>query len=127
MAATLPAPSTWGLLRHRLGLDRARILSSGAAPVHPDLLRWFLPQLLLYPVGFLAIALLHAHRVFALPSEAGSGGGGGSGADGSTRPAPAARQRTSSPRRSADQSEEDGTAERGYPGALAGPGRPTPW
>jgi long-chain acyl-CoA synthetase len=29
------------LLRRRLGLDRARILSSGAAPVHPDLLRWF--------------------------------------------------------------------------------------
>jgi len=28
-------------LRHRLGLDRARILASGAAPVHPDLLRWF--------------------------------------------------------------------------------------
>ena len=26
----------------QLGLDRARILSSGAAPVHPDLLRWFL-------------------------------------------------------------------------------------
>jgi long-chain acyl-CoA synthetase len=24
-----------------MGLDRARILSSGAAPVHPDLLRWF--------------------------------------------------------------------------------------
>jgi putative peptidoglycan lipid II flippase len=35
-----------------------------------DLLRWFLPQLLLYPIGFLAIALLHAHRVFALPSAA---------------------------------------------------------
>jgi long-chain acyl-CoA synthetase len=29
------------LLRHKMGLDRARILSSGAAPVHPDLLRWF--------------------------------------------------------------------------------------
>jgi long-chain acyl-CoA synthetase len=29
------------LLRRRLGLDRARILSSGAAPIHPDLLRWF--------------------------------------------------------------------------------------
>ncbi|HEX4866943.1 MAG TPA: long-chain fatty acid--CoA ligase [Acidimicrobiales bacterium] len=29
------------VLRHRLGLDRARMLSSGAAPVHPDLLRWF--------------------------------------------------------------------------------------
>lgn len=29
------------LLRRRLGLDRARILSSGAAPVHADLLRWF--------------------------------------------------------------------------------------
>lgn len=35
-----------------------------------DLLRWFLPQLLLYPVGFLAIALLHAHRSYALPSAA---------------------------------------------------------
>jgi putative peptidoglycan lipid II flippase len=35
-----------------------------------DLLRWFLPQLLLYPIGFLAIALLHAHRTFALPSAA---------------------------------------------------------
>jgi long-chain acyl-CoA synthetase len=29
------------LLRHKLGLDQARMLSSGAAPVHPDLLRWF--------------------------------------------------------------------------------------
>lgn len=29
------------LLRRKLGLDQARILSSGAAPVHPDLLRWF--------------------------------------------------------------------------------------
>jgi long-chain acyl-CoA synthetase len=29
------------LLRHRLGLDAARLLASGAAPVHPDLLRWF--------------------------------------------------------------------------------------
>jgi long-chain acyl-CoA synthetase len=28
-------------LRHKLGLDRARVLSSGAAPIHPDLLRWF--------------------------------------------------------------------------------------
>ena len=28
-------------LRRRLGLDQARILASGAAPVHPDLLRWF--------------------------------------------------------------------------------------
>ena len=27
-------------LRQRVGLDRARILSSGAAPIHPDLLRW---------------------------------------------------------------------------------------
>jgi long-chain acyl-CoA synthetase len=29
------------LLRHKLGLDHARLLSSGAAPIHPDLLRWF--------------------------------------------------------------------------------------
>lgn len=29
------------LLRRRMGLDKARLLSSGAAPVHPDLLRWF--------------------------------------------------------------------------------------
>jgi long-chain acyl-CoA synthetase len=29
------------MLRRKLGLDRARMLSSGAAPVHPDLLRWF--------------------------------------------------------------------------------------
>ena len=29
------------LLRWRMGLDRARLLASGAAPVHPDLLRWF--------------------------------------------------------------------------------------
>jgi len=29
------------LLRWRMGLDRVRLLASGAAPVHPDLLRWF--------------------------------------------------------------------------------------
>ncbi|MEL7209100.1 MAG: lipid II flippase MurJ, partial [Actinomycetota bacterium] len=35
-----------------------------------DLLRYFLPQLVLYPFGFLAIALLNARRVFALPAAA---------------------------------------------------------
>ena len=34
------------------------------------LLRFFLPQLVLYPFGFLAIALLNARRVFALPAAA---------------------------------------------------------
>jgi long-chain acyl-CoA synthetase len=33
--------SVGALLRHKLGLDEARMLSSGAAPIHPDLLRWF--------------------------------------------------------------------------------------
>ncbi len=28
-------------IRRQLGLDQARMLSCGAAPVHPDLLRWF--------------------------------------------------------------------------------------
>jgi long-chain acyl-CoA synthetase len=28
-------------LRHKLGLDAARIIVSSAAPIHPDLLRWF--------------------------------------------------------------------------------------
>ena len=29
-------------LRHKVGLDRARLLVSSAAPIHPDLIRWFL-------------------------------------------------------------------------------------
>jgi long-chain acyl-CoA synthetase len=29
-----------GRIRHAMGLDRARILVSGAAPIHPDLLHW---------------------------------------------------------------------------------------
>jgi long-chain acyl-CoA synthetase len=41
-AAHLVLDRTIGtLLRRRLGLDRARVLSSGAAPIHADLLRWF--------------------------------------------------------------------------------------
>ncbi len=39
-------------LRHQLGLDRARVLVSAAAPVHPDLVSWFhaigLPLLQIY-------------------------------------------------------------------------------
>jgi long-chain acyl-CoA synthetase len=33
--------SAGALLRHKLGLQAARLLTSGAAPVHADLLRWF--------------------------------------------------------------------------------------
>lgn len=35
-----------------------------------DLLRWFLPQLCLYAVGFCAIAVLNARREFAIPALA---------------------------------------------------------
>jgi long-chain acyl-CoA synthetase len=39
-------------IRHEIGLDQARILISAAAPIHPDLIRWFhaigLPLLELY-------------------------------------------------------------------------------
>jgi long-chain acyl-CoA synthetase len=38
--AALDATVGW-FLRHRFGLDRARLLACGAPPVHPDLLRWF--------------------------------------------------------------------------------------
>jgi long-chain acyl-CoA synthetase len=33
--------SVGGALRRQLGLDCARIVVSGAAPIHPDLVRWF--------------------------------------------------------------------------------------
>jgi putative peptidoglycan lipid II flippase len=55
---------------------RAELLT-GASDAPPEqqelatvLLRFFLPQLLLYPLGFCAIALLNARRVFALPAAA---------------------------------------------------------
>jgi putative peptidoglycan lipid II flippase len=35
-----------------------------------SLLRWFMPQVCLYAVGFCAIALLNAKRIFALPAAA---------------------------------------------------------
>jgi long-chain acyl-CoA synthetase len=39
-------------IRHEMGLDKARVLISAAAPIHPDLLRWFhaigLPVIELY-------------------------------------------------------------------------------
>ena len=39
-------------IRHEIGLDEARILISAAAPIHPDLIRWFhaigLPLIELY-------------------------------------------------------------------------------
>jgi putative peptidoglycan lipid II flippase len=48
--------------------------TSDGPPAQQDLaeslLRWFLPQLCLYPIGFCAIALLNARRVFALPAAA---------------------------------------------------------
>lgn len=63
-----------------IGMIAAPWLASaltGASDAPPEqqelataLLRWFLPQLLLYPVGFCAIALLNARRVFALPAAA---------------------------------------------------------
>lgn len=61
------APQVASLLTANVS-DPAVAAAQGA--LGTDLLRWFLPQLVLYPVGFLAIALLHAHRVFALPSAA---------------------------------------------------------
>ena len=48
--------------------------ASNAPPEQQELatvlLRWFLPQLLLYPVGFCAIALLNAKREFVIPALA---------------------------------------------------------
>jgi long-chain acyl-CoA synthetase len=48
---TVPAPRRWSYdlldrtvgakIRHEVGLDAAHILISAAAPIHPDLLRWF--------------------------------------------------------------------------------------
>ena len=39
-------------IRHEMGLDEARVLISAAAPIHPDLIRWFhaigLPVIELY-------------------------------------------------------------------------------
>jgi putative peptidoglycan lipid II flippase len=61
------APALAGLLT--AAVDDPQVAAAQDA-LGTDLLRWFLPQLVLYPVGFLAIALLHAHRVFALPSAA---------------------------------------------------------
>ena len=67
VAGMVAAPALAQLLT--ANVDDAGVAAAQDA-LGTDLLRWFLPQLLLYPVGFLAIALLHAHRIYALPSAA---------------------------------------------------------
>jgi long-chain acyl-CoA synthetase len=41
LAFALSNRSVGAMIRRRTGLDRARVLVSGAAPIHPDLLWWF--------------------------------------------------------------------------------------